>query len=145
MNKLTKENITIGHEKLVQLVKICKQYDDPFTVDFENRELKNAILLLKQKLSDLPDLFFEMKTTLRYATHGIAPYGDYPSYYTVRIPEIYYQLKTKGYYVFFHEMTEFLEYEILGGEMDDTEIVLSYAVKNALIGMIEKAESKGIV
>lgn len=35
MNKLTKENITIGHEKMVQLVKFCKQYDDPITVAFE--------------------------------------------------------------------------------------------------------------
>lgn len=131
--------------QLKELVEFCRRYDDPFTVDFESEELRKAIGELKQRLEALPDLYYEMETTLKFPTHGDVPYGNYPSHYAVRIPEIYYLLKTKGYYVFFHEITEFFEYEILVGDMDNTETALSYPVKTALIGLINKAEDNGLM
>lgn len=147
MKKVSKKELEQGNVQLKELVSFCKRYDNPFTVDFESEELKEALSEFKRKVLALPDLYFKMDTTFRYPTramHSNVDCNTFTSYYVMRIPEIYSLYKNKGYGTFFHEMREFLEDEILGVEWEDgaKNIALPVDVKNAIIDLIERIEKK---
>ncbi len=116
MKRISKKELEQGNIQLRELVSFCKRYDNPFTIDFESKELKEALKEFKNKILSLPNLYFKMDTTFRYPTRGMHSNVDcktFTSYYVMRIPEIYSLFKSKGYGTFFHEMREFLEDEIL--------------------------------
>ncbi|NCE98193.1 hypothetical protein D1151_03595 [Emergencia sp. 1XD21-10] len=127
----------VGNQKCKYLAAVRELvvYLEPYAHYEETEEnCKEAANEVLAMLKDMPDCISKMKTN--YLTRQYMEEGDDIAYiyYVVKLQTL---LRNREYVTCLHQLQEFLQFQVMKDNLDDSVLYLPYNIKSALIHAIE--------